>query len=569
MSNSVKPAQIYDLIVVGSGAAGMAAALTAKIGGMDVAVFEKDSFFGGSTAVSGGAIWVPNNPLMRAAGMEDDSEAAFEYLSGEIGNLIDTDLVHAFIDTGPEMVSFFQDNTELKFEYRAFSPDYHPDRPGAAMGGRVLDAETFDGRRLGAEFARLKPPINDFTLFGGMMLNRFDIGHFMNMTRKPASALHAAGLLARQARDRLSHPRGTRLTLGQAVAGRMALSALQRGIPIFTNMALEKLLTEGDTVTGIETADGTKIMARRAVVLATGGFPANAKLRKEVMPHVARGAPHHSMSPKPATGSAIIAAQNVGAHFITTNRNAAFWAPVSLIPEKDGGSRPFPHLFLDRAKPGVIAISPKGARFVNEATSYHDFVSAMNEAELSEAWLICDHMALRRYGLGPVRPSPAPYRQHLRSGYLKKASTPSELAAFISVPEKAMLETINRFNIDASNGTDLEFGKGSTAYQTYLGDPDNKPNPCLRPLDKPPYYAVRIHPGDIGTSMGLAVDAHARVLRQDRSVITGLYACGNDMNSIMAGTYPGAGITLGPALTFGYIAGRHISNCPVLASRVR
>jgi succinate dehydrogenase/fumarate reductase flavoprotein subunit len=242
-----------------------------------------------------------------------------------------------------------------------------------------------------------------------------------------------------------------------------------------------------------------------------------------------------------------------------TNRNAGFWAPVSLIPEPGGGSRPFPHLFLDRAKPGVIAVSPQGKRFVNEAVSYYDFVCGMNDAELSEAWLICDHRALRRYGLGPVRPAPAPYRQHLRSGYLKKADSPAELAAVIGVPENALTNTITRFNADATKGEDSEFGKGSTAYQTYLGDAENKPNPCLHPLDKAPYYAIRLHPGDIGTSMGLAVDSQARVLREDRSVVEGLYACGNDMNSIMAGTYPGAGITLGPALTFGYIVGRQVS----------
>ncbi|MCV2894307.1 FAD-dependent oxidoreductase [Lentibacter sp. XHP0401] len=560
MSTPAKPADTYDLIVVGSGAAGMAAALTASIGGLSVAIFEKDKQFGGSTAVSGGAIWVPNNPLMRAAGMDDDAEAAMQYLSGEIGNLIDRDLVQAFIDSGPEMVNFFQTNTELQFEYRAYSPDYHPDTPGASLGGRVLDAMTFDGRRLGAEFTRLKNPIDDFTLFGGMMLNRFDIGHFMNMTHKPASALHAAKLLARHARDRLSHKRGTRLTLGQAVAGRMVLSVLNRNIPIFTDMALDKLLTQEGAVTGIQTSDGTQVLARRGVVLATGGFPANASLRKEVMPHVARGEAHYSMSPKPATGSAILAAEDIGAHFITTNRNAAFWAPVSLIPENGGEPRPFPHLFLDRAKPGVIAVSPEGKRFVNEASSYHDFVSGMHEANLASGWLVCDHRALRRYGLGPVRPSPAPYRQHLKSGYLKKAQTLTELAMLIGAPETTLTATFKRFNEDAAQGNDTEFGKGSTAYQTYLGDADNAPNPCLRPLNTAPFYAVRIFPGDIGTSMGLAVDTNARVLREDRTVIKGLYACGNDMNSIMAGTYPGAGITLGPALTFGYIAGRHASS---------
>lgn len=552
------PAAAYDLVVVGSGAAGMAAALTAKIGGLDVAIVEKDSHFGGSTAVSGGAIWIPNNPLMRAAGMEEDAEAAFTYLQGEVGNLMDTDLVRRFLKAGPEMVSFFQDNTALQFEHRAVSPDYHPDRPGASMGGRVLDAQTFDGRRLGKEFDRLKPPIGDFTLFGGMMLNRFDIGHFMNMTRKPGSALHALRLLLRHGRDRLRHSRGTRLTLGQAVAGRLALSVLERDIPIFTGQALTALLTDGaGRVTGIETEAGRQITARCGVVLATGGFPANAEMRAELMPHVAKGAQHFSMSPRPATGGAIGAARAIGAHFIDTNRNAGFWAPVSLIPEGNGATRPFPHLFLDRAKPGVIAVSPKGERFVNEAVSYHDFVSGMTRAGLKEAWLICDHRALRRYGLGPVRPAPAPYRHHLRSGYLKKAATPAELARRINLPPETLNRTIQAFNADAAEGIDRQYGKGSTAYQTYLGDPEHCPNPCLNPLETGPFYAVRIFPGDIGTSMGLATDADARVLREDRSVIDGLYACGNDMNSIMAGTYPGAGITLGPALTFGYLAGRH------------
>ena len=204
----------------------------------------------------------------------------------------------------------------------------------------------------------------------------------------------------------------------------------------------------------------------------------------------------------------------------------------------------------------MIAVTPEGKRFTSEAVSYHDFVSAMIAGDLKTVWLVCDHRALRRYGLGAVRPFPAPFKAHVRSGYLKTARTPEALARAIGVPETAFAETIGRFNRDAATGTDAEFGNGSTAYQAYLGDPDNQPNPCLRPLDQAPYHAIQLFPGDIGTTMGLATDRQGRVLSIDGGPIPGLYACGNDMNSIMAGSYPGAGITLGPALTFGYIVGK-------------
>jgi len=559
MGNEAVPAESYDLLVVGSGAAGMAAAITAKLGGLDVCILEKSEFYGGSTAVSGGAIWIPDNPKMRAAGMQDSREAALDYIRAETGNRMDVALVEAFLENGPKMVSFFEANTALQFDHRAYSPDYHPDKPGAAMGGRVIDAKDYDGRRLGKHFDRLRPPIGDFTVFGGMMLNRFDIGHFMKMTRSLGSALHAARLLARHARDRLGHRRGTRLVLGQAVAGRLAETVFALDIPLFLNCGLLRLITEGAGVTGVVVScqgQERTIAAGRGVVLATGGFPQNAARRKSVMAHVQAGAQHYSMSPGAATGDAISAALDAKAGLVETNSNAAFWAPVSLIPGKDG-PRPFPHLFLDRAKPGVIAVNGEGRRFANEALSYHDFVQAMTGAGLHSAWLIADHRAIRRYGLGAVRPFPAPLGAHVASGYLKKGRTIDDLAGLIGVPVVALADTVTRFNDQAAMGSDPDFGKGSTAYQTYLGDGEHKPNPCLRPLAQGPFYAIEIFPGDIGTTMGLATNAQGQVLKADGGVLPGLYACGNDMNSIMAGAYPGAGITLGPALTFGYIVGRH------------
>lgn len=552
-----------DLLVVGSGAAGMSAAITAAKLGLRPVIVEKSEYFGGSTAVSGGAIWIPANPVMLAAGMQDDPADARRYIAHEAGNRFRPDLVDAFLREGPKAIAFLQANSALQLAHRPVSPDYHPDEDGAAEGGRVLDALDYDGRGLGANLAHLRPPIAEFTILGGMQLNRPDIYHFLRMTRSARSAGFAARSVARYAYDRATLGRSARLVLGAAVAGRLAQTVFDLDIPLLLCHELLSLQTDAaGRVTGarLATPDGeTVIAAARGVVLASGGFAQNDRRRAATFPHVQRGLPHYSMAPGPNTGGGISAAETIGAAFVTSNSNAAFWAPVSLLPQRDGAVRPFPHLFLDRAKPGVIAVGHDGRRFVNEAVSYHDFVQGLIAKLLDEgrksAWLVCDHHALRRYGLGAVPAFPGNYRRHIASGYLKQAATPADLARQCGIAPEALAATLARFNADAVAGMDGEFGKGSTSYQTYLGDAENLPNPCLRPLAGK-LYAIEIFPGDIGSSMGLDIDAAARVKRADGSVIEGLFACGNDINSIMGGAYPGAGITLGPALTFGYIAGR-------------
>lgn len=553
-----------DLLVVGSGAAGMAAAITAAHSGLKPVIIEKSSYFGGSTAVSGGAIWVPDNPIMRAGGMKDDRAEARRYIEGETGNRFNAEVVDAFLENGPEAIGFFHDNTALKFTHRPYSPDYHSDQPGAAMGGRVIDAEDYDGSRLGANLARLRPPIADFTLLGGMMLNRFDIGHFLKMSRSFNSAVYATRVVMRYAKDRLVHGRTTRLVLGAAIAGRLAETVFSLKIPLLLDTELVGLEQDAEgRVTGArvkEPGGFRDIAAAKGVVLASGGFPHDTKRRARSFDHVAKGLPHYSMSPTAGTGGSIEAAEAIGAEFVTSNNNGGFWTPVSLLPNADGSKRPFPHLFLDRAKPGVIAVGHDGKRFTNEARSYHDFVQGLIGKLESEnrksAWLVCDHRALRRYGLGAVPAFPGRVGPYLKSGYLKRGRSVAELASVTGIAADQLEATIRAFNADAAQGHDTAFGKGSTAYQTYLGDAEQKPNACLRPLDNPPYYAIEIYPGDIGTSMGLAVNGRGQVRDGEGNVIAGLYACGNDMNSIMAGAYPGAGITLGPALTFGYVVGR-------------
>ena len=302
-----------------------------------------------------------------------------------------------------------------------------------------------------------------------------------------------------------------------------------------------------------------RVTARRGVVLAAGGYPHDSARRAASFDHVRRGLPHYSMSPTSGTGGAIAAAEAIGAGFVDTNANGGFWTPVSLLPNPDGSVRPFPHLFLDRAKPGVIAVGHDGRRFVNEASSYHDFVQGLIAKLLAEgqrsAWLIADHRAIRRYGMGAVHAFPAPIGRHLASGYLKRGATPDDLARQCGIAPDALAHTLAGFNEMAARGEDPAFGKGSTSYQRYLGDAENRPNPCLRPLEGP-LYAVEIFPGDIGTSMGLDVNAAGQVRDRQGQVIPGLFACGNDINSIMSGAYPGPGITLGPALTFGYVIGQ-------------
>lgn len=551
-----------DLLVVGSGAAGMAAAISARHHGLNPVIIEKSPLFGGSTAVSGGAIWVPGNPIAAAAGMTDSRDAARTYIQGETGNLFNAELVDAFLDRGPEAIGFFHDKTALKMSHRAVSPDYHPDAPGATEGGRALDAHDMDGRALGPELARMRPPIVDFTILGGMPLGRPDIYHFLRMSRSVKSALYATGKVLTYLRDRLIHGRNTRLVMGAAVSGRLARTVFDLQIPLCTGHELIALIRD-DTgrVTGA-TVKGPKglirIHATRGVVLAAGGYPHDSARRRASFDHVKRGLPHYSMSPAQGTGGAIAAAEAIGAAFVDSNSNGGFWTPVSLLPNPDGTTRPFPHLFLDRAKPGVIAVGHDGQRFVNEASSYHDFVQGLIarllETGQRSAWLIADQRAIRRYGLGAAHAFPARIGRHIASGYLKRDATADGLARQCGIDAAGLRATLARFNREAEMGQDSAFGKGSTTYQRYLGDAENGPNPCLRPLDGP-LYAIEIFPGDIGTSMGLDITAKGQVKDRSGAVIAGLYACGNDINSIMSGSYPGPGITLGPALTFGYIIG--------------
>jgi len=396
------------------------------------------------------------------------------------------------------------------------------------------------------------------TIFGGMMVSRYDIDHLTHAWKRWPSFLHSVAILARHLRDRLTYPRGTRLLAGNGLAARLLKSALDSGVELRSGVKVTELVSEQGRVAGVVASLEGRLMrirASRGVVLASGGFAANPELAAR---HLKYPDQHLSMAPEGSTGDGLRLATSIGAMLGTGNANPAFLTPVSVFEKNGGGQVRFPHLILDRQKPGLIAVNSEGKRFVNEADSYHDFVEGMYRSHVQvpsiPAYLLCDSRFIRRYGLGLARPWPFSHRYLQRSGYLIKAPTLAQLAAALVIPEAALLRTVESNNANAASGIDEEFGRGSTEYNRYLGDPDHTPNPCLGTISQPPFYAVRVYPGDIGTATGLVTDEKSRVLGASGVAIPGLYACGNDMNSIMAGHYPAGGITLGPAMTFGYIA---------------
>jgi len=545
------------VVVLGGGAAGMAAAALAAAEGLRVILLEKTGQLGGTTATSGGMVWAPGNAKAAAIGLPDSVEAARRYLGQTVPGTHNAAARAAFLAHAAAAIDALEARTELRFMPVASYPDYYPDREGAALGGRVLEPVPFDGAKLGRHFALLRPPLPEFMVFGGMMIGRADLVHFRNFARSFRSAARVARLLGAYGRQRLTHSRGTTLVLGNALAGRLFSSLLRLGVDVRLNHAAERLVMEDGRVSSVRVR-GETIRARRGVVLATGGFSHDPALRAELLPKAARFSAAHSGN----SGDGIRLARAAGGALDTSGEDSAFWTPVSRFIRRDGSEAIFPHTVTDRGKPGTIAVNAAGQRFVNEALSYHEFVRAMlrDEAARRATFLLCDHRFLRRYGLGPIPPFPFSPKPWQRSGYLVSAPDLAALARALGLNAAALEATVSRFNNDARAGIDRAFGRGSDAYQRYLGDPLHRPNPCLAPLATPPFHAIALYAADLGTAAGLAADQDARVLNPAGQPIPGLYACGNDMHSVMNGAYPGPGITLGPALTFAYLAVRSLSS---------
>ena len=563
-----------DLLVIGSGAGGLSAAVTAAHRGLKVIVAEKEAQYGGTTAWSGGWMWVPRNPLAVAAGIVEDISAPLNYLRHELGAQFDEERALAFLNAGPQMVAFFRTHTALQFIDGNGIPDFHGNTPDASTGGRSICAAPFDARRLGAHLASLKPPLPETTLWGMGIASGAELRHFLNAMRKPASFWYVTQRVLAHWRDLLVHRRGMRLVNGNALVAGLAASAFDKGVEIRTHSPAKKLLSENARVVGalLSTPQGElNVRARCGVVLACGGFPHDTARKKDLLPHTATGNEHWSAASRGNTGDGLRLGESAGGLVGRDLVQAAALAPVSLVPQANGSFAHFPHL-IERAKPGLIAVTAKGERFANEADSYHDFMQGLIRAtpagQVVQGWLVCDHAFIRHYGLGAVKPAPMPLGPMLANGYLQRGTTLGELATRCGISTQGLEKTVQRYNRMAAQGVDADFAKGQTPYNRIQGDAAETqslglPNPCMAPLVRGPFYAVKVLAGSLGTFAGLRVNRHAQVLDAQGSAIAGLYAGGNDMNSMMGGNYPSGGITLGPAMTFGYIAAHHAAGHPL------
>jgi 3-oxosteroid 1-dehydrogenase len=565
-SEAIRWDQEVDVLVLGSGAAGMTAALVSAQEGAKTLLCEKSPYIGGTSALSGGTVWIPGSTQTNKAGIKDSKEDGLRFLRSEVPYASVGDMQRAYIYSGPEAIDYLEANSEVKF----FPVPHHPDyviHPGAALGGRPLSPMPFDGRRLGSDFDLLRSPLRVWTVFGGMMVAREDMPHLMQALKNPKSFLYTVKLLLRYGMDRLKYNRGTRLVLGNALAARLLFSLRRAKCEIQVKSHALHLLHDNSGVIGaLVSVDGVekRIRARKAVVLASGGFPHNAKWREKLMPKGFAAQP--SVAVKENTGDSLDLATVVGAAINTEHDAPNFLVPQSIMRNPDGTQDTWLHSW-DRAKPGQIAVNCIGRRFANEAQSYHTFCQTMqreNEAvKTIPAYLVCDNAHLLKWGFGLIRPGTRNVKRYIENGYLKSGATIEELAKAIDVDPAQLKQTVLAFNEACKTGVDADFRRGESPIDKINGDASHGPNPCMGPLAVAPFYAMQVWPGDIGTSVGLKTDIDAQVLDNEDRPIGRLYACGNDMSSVMRGHYPGPGITLGPGVVFAYRAARHATKTNV------
>ncbi len=558
-----------DLLVVGSGAGGLGTAVVAAQLGLRVVVVEKEAQFGGTTAWSGGWMWVPRNPLAVRAGIVEPLDEVRRYLHHVIGAQFDEPRIEAFLAHAPAMLQWHLEHGTLGFVDGNAVPDFHGHAPGARSGGRSVCAAPFDAARLGPLLPLLKPP-HPLMSFLGMSIGG-DLRHFLRANRALDSAWYVGRRIVRHLWERATLGHGRLRLGGNAMVAALLCAARERGVTLLASHAARSLRCESGRVLGAVVASPggeRSIAARRGVVLACGGFPHDPARLAALFPHAPTGHEHHSAAPAGNTGDGLRLGEASGARWGTGLADAGAWAPVSRVPHA-GGMLNFPHL-VERGKPGLIAVDARGERFVDEAGNYHSFMRALfakcraHPDRPVEAWLLCDARFIRRYGLGAVRPWPFPHRRRLADGYLKRGRTPRELAQACGIDADGLVRTLRAYNEAARAGTDPAFDRGGTPYDRMQGDAEHHgPNPCVAPLERGPFYAVRIVPGSLGTFAGLAVNQHAQALDAAGAAIPGLYAAGNDMASVMGGHYPSGGITLGPALTFAWLLAHHAAGRPL------
>ncbi len=555
--------QEIDVLVVGSGAAGLLAAVVAADRHANVLVIEKTAEFGGTSATSGGGVWIPNSHLAGAAEQQDSPQEAFQYIRSLSAANIPDDNIRAFVREAPQMLRWLEENTPVRYQSLPY-PDYHAELPGGKVGYRTHLPLEIDGRALGDDVLAMRAASPAVSLFS--RINWRFSETYQLLFRTPGWRLTALRMLARYSldiRQRLRSPKDRFLTLGTALVGGLRIAANHLGVPLWLNTPLLELVSSENRVVGaIIQHDGKRmaIRARLGVVLAAGGFERNAEMRRQYLPQLPD--PTRSGGQAGNTGDSIAAATAIGA--ATLNMGHTWSAPILSIPGEYRGRLST----TERALPGCIMVNQAGRRYMNEAVSYHVAGQKMLAcdrpgASTNPTWLIFDTRYRHRYPLGPVLPlipdSLLPKRVR---AILKRASTIEGLAQAVGLPPADLAATVERFNAGARRGVDEEFGRGIAAYDRLYGDPSVKPNPTLAAIETAPFYAFPIYAGDIGTCGGLATDEQARVLDRNRRPIEGLYAVGNNAASVMGGSYPGAGATLGPAMTFAYIAALELTPDP-------
>jgi 3-oxosteroid 1-dehydrogenase len=550
-----------DVLVIGSGAGGMLSALVAAKNHADVLIVEKEKLWGGTSATSGAGIWIPASDQAAAAGFKDKTADAFKYVRKLSAKNVPDANIKAYVENAAPMLRWMGAHTEI--DYHAFPyPDYHAENPGGSPTGyRTHMPSPIDGKKLGKDVETLRFASPAASLFG--YLNWHFDETYIILFRAPFWWWHVTKSLARYWFDwpfRFKSRKDRRLTLGNALAGGLRLALKEKGVPLWLESPMEELITDkGKVVGAVIRQDGKslRIKANKGVVLAAGGFDKNAQMRKENAPLYQNAL--YSGGTGGNTGDSIRAGIGIGAE--TMNMQSAWAAPVFYVPGEPGGRL----CTIERALPGCLMVNQKGERYLNEAASYHIVGQQMarrakEQGDASPSWFVFDHTYRHNYPVGPLYPIMPDWMQRgeVRS-ILKKGATIEALAVDIGIDPTSLSATIARYNEGAAKGEDPDFHRGEATYDKMYGDPRVGPNPCLRPLTKGPFYAMPIYPGDIGTNGGLLTDDKARVVGTNGKPITGLYAIGNNAASAMGESYPGAGVTIGPALTFGYIAARHMT----------
>ena len=551
------PVGDFDFIVMGSGGGALTAAITAADLGLRVLVLEKAAVIGGTTALSGGAIWVPCNPVAAAEGYADTPEQAREYLGHVMSNHIRSDLMEAYLQHGPDMVSMLEERTEQRFKIETFVTDYKPELPGAMRFGRSLGSIPYDGRRLGRHIALLRRPLPSAMLLGGMSIDFSEVQYLMTVLKSWTSFRKVTALILKYARNKLLHGRDTRLTLGNALIGTLFKAALDKGVAVRTQTPVVGLHRVDGRVAGVIVESGGRretILARGGVLLASGGFARNTELASH---YFNPGYSHPTMCVEECTGDALHIGLEAGGRVGYPLHQNFLGFPLSTYTRSDGSSTNVMHSEGQRSRPGSICVNQNGERFLNEALPYNDFAYAFERSGCERAYFIVDQTALRNYGFGPVRPGPRwlrPLDEYLESGYLITAPTIEQLAIRLDIDPARLRACVDRYNAHAAQGVDPDFNKGTSHHDRKNGDASHQPHPNIGPLAQAPYFAIRVQPGNLGSYVGMEVDPQARVIGQDGAPVPGLYACGLDAHSVFAGCYPGGGSSIGPSMVFGYIA---------------